>query len=334
MAYAIMRCKKLASMGSVASALKHCYRERETPNADASKTPQNAHHAARSTDEAMGKLRDLLPAKRRKDAVLAVEYLMTASPQWWKQASQEQQQGFFQQSRQWLADKFGEKNIIVATIHRDETSPHLSAFVVPLTRDGRLSAKDFIGNKGQMSQDQTTYAEGVRQFGLERGLEGSKATHTTIREYYTRANAPGAVKTPNIDLPESKLLESKESYGKRVAEAAFTHVGPELVALRAQAGEKVAAEKRAQEAVATSRHLLGRVASLEQTLQAAGDSIRQNLDLAKLISPKEMENLRERQRRRDQAQAPKVEPVRQVDQAEAVRSSPNPQKTPDQGRDR
>ncbi|KAA1877038.1 plasmid recombination enzyme, partial [Escherichia coli] len=32
--YAIMRCKKLTGMGSVASALQHCYRERETPNAN------------------------------------------------------------------------------------------------------------------------------------------------------------------------------------------------------------------------------------------------------------------------------------------------------------
>ncbi len=38
-AYAIMRCKKLATMGSVAAALQHCYRERETPNADAERTP-------------------------------------------------------------------------------------------------------------------------------------------------------------------------------------------------------------------------------------------------------------------------------------------------------
>ncbi len=39
--YAIMRCKKLTGMGSVASALQHCYRERETPNANAERTPEN-----------------------------------------------------------------------------------------------------------------------------------------------------------------------------------------------------------------------------------------------------------------------------------------------------
>ena len=55
MAYAILRCKKLASAGSVASSLKHCYRDRETPNADAARTSENEHHSAKSTDEAMGK---------------------------------------------------------------------------------------------------------------------------------------------------------------------------------------------------------------------------------------------------------------------------------------
>ena len=165
-AYAIMRCKKLAKMGNVAASLKHAFRERETPNADDSRTPENEHMAATSTDAAMGKLRELLPEKRRKDAVLCVEYVMTASPEWWKSASSQQQAEFFDRSRKWLADKYGAENILVASVHRDETSPHMTAFVVPKTKDGRLSAKEFIGNKAQMQADQTTFAAAVRDLGL------------------------------------------------------------------------------------------------------------------------------------------------------------------------
>ncbi|WP_375641325.1 MULTISPECIES: hypothetical protein [unclassified Bartonella] len=73
-------CKKLATMGCVAAALQHCYRERETPNADKDQTQNNEQHVSQSSSEAMGKMRNLLPEKRRKDAVLAVEYVMTASP--------------------------------------------------------------------------------------------------------------------------------------------------------------------------------------------------------------------------------------------------------------
>jgi hypothetical protein len=120
MAYAIMRVKKLASMGAAAASMQHNFRERETPNADPSRTPENEHLAARSTDEAMGRLRELLPEKRRKDAVLAVEYVMTASPEWWKQASQAQQQVFFERSMGWLQAKYGAQNVVAATIQRDE----------------------------------------------------------------------------------------------------------------------------------------------------------------------------------------------------------------------
>ena len=204
-AYAIMRCKKLASMGSVASSLKHCFRERETLNANPERTPSNMHAkgAARSTDEAMGKLRTMLPEKRRKDAVLAVEYLLTASPEWWAKATPEEQQKFFQRSHAWLAKKYGADRIIVATVHKDETSPHLSAFVVPLTQDGRLSAKEFIGNRAQMQADQTSFAAAVRDLGLERGIPGSKAKHQSIRAHYA-AIAAGEKDVPQLTAEELK----------------------------------------------------------------------------------------------------------------------------------
>lgn len=184
MAFAIMRAKKLKTMANVTASLNHCYRERETMNADAERTPDNEHRAAESTAEATTKLKAILPSKRRKDAVLAIEYVLTASPEWWVTASGAEQQQFFDASEKWLADKYGQQNIITATIHRDETSPHLSAFVAPVTQDGRLSAKEFIGNKSKMSKDQTSFASAVQHLRLERGIEGSKATHQSIKQHY------------------------------------------------------------------------------------------------------------------------------------------------------
>ena len=186
--YAIMRCKKLTGMGSVASALQHCYRERETPNANAERTPENYCSVSQSADEAMGKLRELLPEKRRKDAVLAVEYVMTASPEWWNEATPRQQAEFFARSEQCLEKKYGKDLVVAAVVHRDEATPHLSAFVVPLTQDGRLSAKEFIGGRSKMREDQSTYAESVKKLGLERGIEGSRATHQTVQHYYESIN--------------------------------------------------------------------------------------------------------------------------------------------------
>ncbi len=247
MSFAIMRCKKLASMGSAAASLQHCYRERETHNADGNRTSDNQHFAAKSTDEAMGKLRELLPDKYRKDAVLAVEYVMTASPEWWGKASKHEQDDFFKKSQEWLAEKYGVDRIITSTIHRDETTPHLSTFVVPLTKDGRLSAKEFVGGRNQMSKDQTTFANAVKHLGLERGIEGSRAKHTTIKSYYERVNSP-IHNTPSIDVPEPTLKDrlDPKSYGKQVASSVLAQIAPGWNSLRAKALEFEAMSKKVE----------------------------------------------------------------------------------------
>lgn len=254
-AYAIMRCKKLSGMGSVAAALQHCYRERETPNADAERTPDNEHRAATSTDAAMGRLRELLPEKRRKDAVLAVEYVMTASPEWWAKATPQQQAAFFDQAQGWLAAKYGADRIVTASIHRDEATPHLSAFVVPLTQDGRLSAKEFIGGRDKMRADQTSFAEVVRDLGLERGIEGSRATHQRVQSYYGAIERqPGhATITPQAIEPRvlrkgifSKDVETPEAVAARVTAAVREGYGP-TVAAAAGARQEREKARQAQE---------------------------------------------------------------------------------------
>ncbi|KAF3722104.1 MobV family relaxase, partial [Escherichia coli] len=272
------RCKKLAKMGNVAASLKHAFRERDTPNADASRTPDNEHMAATSTDAAMGKLRDRLPEKRRKDAVLCVEYVMTASPEWWKSASSQQQAEFFDRSRKWLADKYGAENILVASVHRDETSPHMTAFVVPKTKDGRLSAKEFIGNKAQMTRDQTTFAAAVRDLGLTRGIEGSKAHHQTIRAFYEALEhgpshvtiEPSAVeprvleKAGMLDKLRGRgdLVEDSDMVATRITKAVRQGYEP---AVRAAAGAREMASK-AKEYQGTAQTLRDRLKPFEELL--------------------------------------------------------------------
>lgn len=205
--FAIMRCKKIKTAGSVAASLQHCFRERETPNADPELTPQNQHLAARSSDEAMGKLRAMLPEKRRKDAVLAVEYVMTASPEWWQEASEWKREKFFERSLEWLEGKYGKDRVIVATVHQDELTPHLSAFVVPLTQDGRLSAKEFVGNRDKLRADQTDYATKVEKLGLKRGVRGSPAHHQRVRTYYAAIQAPAEHPVLNPEGLTPRLLK-------------------------------------------------------------------------------------------------------------------------------
>ena len=269
MAYAIMRAKKLVNMGSVAASMQHCYRERETHNADQERTPDNQHLVAKSTDEAMGKLRDLLPEKRRKDAVLAVEYVISASPEWFAKSTPEQEKAFFQQSLQWLADKYGADRIVTASIHRDETTPHLSAFVVPLTQDKRLSAKEFIGSRDKMRADQTTYAACVANLGLERGIEGSMANHQRIQQYYAavqRGVVPEATLSPQSVEPRvlrkglfSNDVETPEAIAERLTKA----VNEGFSGTVATASTVEQERRKAREARNTANGLRKRLDSIE-----------------------------------------------------------------------
>lgn len=283
MAFAIMRCAKLATMGSVTAALKHCFRERETPNADPARTPSNEHWAGGSVDDSMGRLRALLPEKRRKDAVLAVEYVMTASPDWWKTASQERQAQFFAQARTWLADKYGADRVIVATVHRDEATPHLSAFVVPLTQDGRLSAKEFIGNKAKMSNDQSTFAASVADLGLQRGIEGSRAQHQRVKTYYARVNEQ-TPKQPLLEAPAPSLADRLRpaEYGQRVVDSVIEQLQPTWSAMQAKAREMGVQARRANEARQAAENAAEARKRAEQRLQALESQFRPMIDLADL----------------------------------------------------
>ena len=276
MAYAIMRAKKLANMGSVAASMQHCYRERNTHNADQERTPDNQHLVAKSTDEAMGKLRALLPEKRRKDAVLTIEYVMTASPDWFEKATPEQEKAFFQQSLQWLADKYGADRIVTASIHRDESTPHLSAFVVPLTQDKRLSAKEFIGSRDKMRADQTSYAACVANLGLERGIEGSMANHQRIQQHYAavqRGVQPSVTLLPSSVEPrvleKASLLERVRGRGDLVedpamiAERLTKAVNNGFAGTVAKASESAQSERKAREARNTAKGLRKRLDTFE-----------------------------------------------------------------------
>lgn len=265
MSFAIMRCKKLKSVACVAASLSHCFRDRETTNADSSKTVLNAHYRAESASEGMQKLMSLLPQKRRKDAVLAVEYLMTASPDWWKNASSEQQDVFFKNSYAWLAKKYGADRIVVASVHRDETSPHLSAFVVPLTRDGRLSAKEFIGDRAQMSIDQTTYAEAVKELGLERGVKGSRAKHQTVKAFYA-ALEKGTQAVPQLTSEELKPKERRKWLLFRSRE-------PQEAVLERLNGKLKAEVEPVAQVAATARFERSRATQMHQTAQHQGKQL-------------------------------------------------------------
>lgn len=114
--------------------------------------------------------------KTRKDSVRFVDTLITASPDFFKGKKQEEVRAFFQTALDFLSRKIGENNIFSAVIHMDERTPHMHLCFTPITQDGRLSAKEIIGNRVQLTNWQDEFfAHMVRQFpDLERGESASK----------------------------------------------------------------------------------------------------------------------------------------------------------------
>lgn len=235
MAYAILRTAKLKSFGEIGGSLSHNYRTRFTPNANLKMQHKNEHQISNSYD-AMQTIKNRLPEKLRKNGVLCIEHLITASPEWsgW---GTDQEKEFFKKSVDWLNQRYGSENITTVSIHRDETTPHLIAYVVPLDDSGRLNARKWLGGRKLMSQMQTDFAAQVKHLGLERGLEGSKAEHKTVKEFYAELQEPlPKAEKININIqrldvdnqPKSPFYDTKYEHGIRVMNAVYESVDSQV----------------------------------------------------------------------------------------------------------
>lgn len=263
-AYCILRAEKLTSFGSIIGSAKHTFREIPTPNADASRTHLNKTLGAQDAAAVRAAIETRLPAKRRKDAVLAIEYLVTASPEWFRTAPTKQQNAYFGAAVRWLEARHGKTNIVCVNMQLDETSPHLVAYVVPLTKDGRLSAKDFLGGRKVLSEMQTDFAEKIgKPVGLQRGAEGSKAVHTTAKQYAAAlqknpALAPPAAPTPTLaDRITGRAKQMEEGHAAAQAEHAALVEQARNVAMvgrHARAQQAAALEQLRQDTAEAKQH--------------------------------------------------------------------------------
>ena len=260
MAFAILRTQKLKAAVAVRRSLKHAFRAQDTPNADPTRLRENSHLGANSVDEAMKAFHNRLPEKIRKNGVLAIEYLITGSPDGMNSKSRRDQDAYFTDALAWLKERHGAENLIYAGIHRDETTPHLYAYVVPLDPQGKLNCRHFLGGAKALSQMQTDFAEQVGQrHGLRRGIEGSKARHTTVRQYYAalQQESPAPLAIPAQALAPrvlknnlfSRIEEAPEVVASRLSRETQAHYAPAL----ARAKRTDLAERRAKELAATAQ---------------------------------------------------------------------------------
>ena len=85
------------------------------------------------------------------------------------------------------------------------------AYVVPI-REGRLNAKHWLGGKAKLSAIQSDFAETVgARFGLARGIEGGKARHQTVRQFYATITETAKAYAQRVKLEQAEKQSLQEA---------------------------------------------------------------------------------------------------------------------------
>ena len=150
--------------------------------------------------------------KLRSDAVKSLGIVLTGSHEQMEKIfkNKKAMKHWLIQSFDFLKEEFGKENIVRFDLHMDERTPHLHAVVVPLTSDGRLSAREVMGNKSNIKRLRKAYAEKLTKLYLDYGVEKKEKTptlSTKISDFYNLVenydqefqNKIKTLKTANFD---------------------------------------------------------------------------------------------------------------------------------------
>ena len=134
--------------------------------------------------------------KEKKNSVLLIDGLYTASPEWFadKERNSPEVNSFFSDCLRFHQKHYG--TVINAVVHWDESgAPHLHCCSVPLIQDARgarLSAKELLGNREAYRNRQDQFYEQVAQSrGFERGERSDpkhKKKHLSVQDYKKQQN--------------------------------------------------------------------------------------------------------------------------------------------------
>ena len=196
MSYSILRVARVKGSSNSKGIQKHNQRENINYNnkdINHENTYKNYDLINENKIDYSSKIEDTIHAnysgKRaiRKDAIKHVDGLITSDNEFFNNLSEEETNQFFRDSLDFLEQEYGKENMLYATVHLDEKVPHMHFGFVPLTDDGRLSAKEKLGNKKAMTELQDRFNQYVNAKGyeLERGTakEVSERQHQDIDKF-------------------------------------------------------------------------------------------------------------------------------------------------------
>ena len=159
---------------------------------------------------------------------------------------------------QWLHRTFGRENTVSAVLHMDEHTPHIHATVVPIVTGERRKARkkqtegkrtyrkkadavrlcaDDLLTRERLAAYHDSYAAAMSKYGLQRGVRGSEARHTTTAQYYRDLKRQTGELEANVQQlqteqrqAERQLDEVRKEIKSEKLEAAKTEVKTALMA--------------------------------------------------------------------------------------------------------
>lgn len=217
--------------------------------------------------------------KARKDSVRMVETLITASPEFFAGKKPGEVKAFFEYALEFLKTKQAAETIVSAVVHVDEKTPHMHLCFVPITEDGRLSAKDIVGNRKKLTQWQDEYwAYMVKKYpDLERGESASETGRTHLPPRIFKQ----ATKLNRLEQILRELLSSINPMNAKRVREEILKILDEYIHGVAELMTKAKALKRSE------KELLGEIAVLKKEANASKPSVQRLLELEKKVQEQE-----------------------------------------------
>lgn len=235
MSYIVAHCRKVQTAVGLAAVGRHNCREAvyDAQGRTLGKLPDYIvnpeRHLLNEGDRCGGKailkrrsdriLEAELARKPQKNAAAAIEVSISASPDWFTARNPTQAQAYFKDCRKFLAEKYGKANILHWATHFDEKTPHMHVLIVPIIEGARglkYSSSEFLGGRQGLRDLQGEIAAEVgAKYGLERGIEGSRARHTDQYEWMAdTANVREklAQKEAELAKKEADLAKQREEF--------------------------------------------------------------------------------------------------------------------------
>ncbi|CAO1652989.1 plasmid recombination protein [Parasphingorhabdus sp. NYA22] len=211
--YAILRVEKIKTFADLRAVGQHNTRAIPAATVPGAAPPVERLRLTGPFDQRAKSLLKKLEVKFKKNQIIAVEILLSASPEWWAQASNLHKKEWIESTEKFLHEKFG-KGLISISYHTDESTPHIQAVALPIyyravkkcgakpikaesiakrqleeanaPKIWRLSYDEILGGEPEnLSKLQTRYHSFVAHLGLERGkiTLGQGIKHGPLKQY-------------------------------------------------------------------------------------------------------------------------------------------------------